>query len=184
MKKLSNILLAAIASLLLTSCFEDTEWEKYEDWRNEQDEWLKSELAKRDESGASYYEAYTASFDKNAVIYMHFHNDREATKGNLMPLYTSTVDVKYHGRLYNDVAFDSSYLSTSPADSVTRFQTSGVITGWVVALLNMHVGDSATVIIPWNVGYGESGSGSAILPYSHLVFDMKLTDIYKYEAKP
>ncbi|MGN0228746.1 MAG: FKBP-type peptidyl-prolyl cis-trans isomerase [Muribaculaceae bacterium] len=183
MKKFSNLLLIAFASLLLASCLDETQWEKYEEWRADQDEWLKTQLARTDAQGDKYFETISASFDKNAVIYIHYHNDREATKNNLVPLYTSVVDVKYHGRLYNDVAFDSSYLSTSPADSVLRFSQSGLITGWVIALQNMHVGDSVTVIIPWNVGYGENGT-SSIKPYSHLIFDMKLHDIYKYEAKP
>ena len=163
MKKFSNILLIALASLLLVSCLEDTDWKKYEEWRTDQDEWLKSQLARTDANGDKYF---------------------EATKNNLVPLYTSVVDVKYHGRLYNDVPFDSSYLSTSPADSVLRFSQSGLITGWVIALENMHVGDSITVIVPWNVGYGEGSKGDVIKPYSHLIFDMKLKDIYKYEAKP
>ena len=184
MKKFSNILLIALASLLLVSCLEDTDWKKYEEWRNDQDEWLKSQLARTDANGDKYFETVAASFDKNAVVYIHYHNDREATKNNLVPLYTSVVDVKYHGRLYNDVPFDSSYLSTSPADSVLRFSQSGLITGWVIALENMHVGDSITVIVPWNVGYGEGSKGDVIKPYSHLIFDMKLKDIYKYEAKP
>ena len=92
--------------------------------------------------------------------------------------------MKYIGRLYNDVPFDSSYLQTaSYGDSLFRTQPSSVIQGWTIALLDMRVGDSARVVIPYNLGYGSSGSG-VIPPYSTLVFDMKLVDIPFFEVRP
>lgn len=178
MKKLLSLAVIAATAASLTSCFQESDYEKYAEWREEQDEWLQTQLAKTDDSGEKYYETYVAPYDNNSIVYMHFHNDRELTKNNLVPLYTSTVDVKYHGRLYDDEAFDSSYLNT---DSLYRTTLGSVIEGWAVALLNMHVGDSVTVITPWNVAYGSSGN-STISPYSHLVFDIKLKDIYKYET--
>lgn len=44
----------------------------------------------------------------------------------------------------------------------------------------MRVGDSAQVVIPYLEGYGVSGSGS-ILPFTTLVFNIKLVDIPAYE---
>ena len=58
-----------------------------------------------------------------------------------------------------------------------------MIEGWKIALVNMRVGDSVRVVIPYKLGYGASGSG-AIPPYSTLVFDMKLVDIPYYEVRP
>ena len=162
-----------------TSCFEDTNWEKYQQWREVQQEWLNQELKKTNSDGTPFYEPVVANFDKNMIVYMHYYGDREANIDKLVPLYTSQVSVKYHGRYYNDEPFDSSYLST---DSVTNFAVNGVITGWSVALMNMHVGDSVKVIIPYNAAYGEGGYKD-IPPYSTLVFEMMLKDITKYEAK-
>ena len=105
------------------------------------------------------------------------------TKDNLKPLLTSTVDVKYIGRLYNDVAFDSSFLRTTPADSVFRTKLTGVIEGWQIALMNMHIGDSCEIVIPSDQAYGSSGSGS-IYPYSALKFHVKLVGIPGYYVKP
>lgn len=187
MKKFAYIVIALLSASFMTSCFEETTWEKYKDWRDVQNDWLKEELAKTDENGKPYYETVSDNFDKNAIVYMHFYNDRNATKDNLTPLYTSTIDAKYHGSFYNGTPFDSSYLSVSPADSVIRFGVSDVVSGWSIALMNMHVGDSVRVIVPYNVGYGESGrsssSGTTIPPYTLMVFQIKLTDIPKYDIK-
>ena len=179
MNKIAYFLLALILLPLTTSCFEDTNWEKYKEWRDVQDEWLNQELKKTNADGTPFYEPVVASFDKNMIVYMHYYGDRDANRDNLVPLYTSTVSVKYHGRYYNDEPFDSSYSRT---DSIANFTVNGVITGWSVALLNMHVGDSVKVIIPYNAAYGESGY-QTIPPYATLIFQMKLKDIVKYEAK-
>ncbi|MDE6248106.1 MAG: FKBP-type peptidyl-prolyl cis-trans isomerase, partial [Paramuribaculum sp.] len=84
------------------------------------------------------------------------------------------------GHLCNDLAFDSSYLLV---DSVAHFQVNGVIEGWQIALNDMHVGDSAEVIIPFLQAYGSEGSGT-IPPYSYLRFNMRLDDITNYETRP
>ncbi|MBR5728363.1 MAG: FKBP-type peptidyl-prolyl cis-trans isomerase, partial [Muribaculaceae bacterium] len=101
-------------------------------------------------------------------------------------LYSSTVDLKYRGMLYDATPFDSSYLSTSPADSIVRLQVgnSGLIEGWSLGLMQMHVGDSCRIVIPYNLGYGSYEQGSVIKPFSMLVFDIKLQDIYAYEVRP
>jgi FKBP-type peptidyl-prolyl cis-trans isomerase FklB len=113
---------------------------------------------------------------------MHWFNDRSKTAGNLQPYYTSTVDVKYIGRLYNDEAFDSSYLLTETyGDSIYRTKVTAVISGWTIALQEMHVGDSVEVIIPYQSAYGLSGSGTAVLPFSNLKFNIKLVDIPYWE---
>ena len=47
----------------------------------------------------------------------------------------------------------------------------------------MHVGDTVQIIIPYDLAYGQSGSGS-IPPYSALRFNMRLMDVPGYEARP
>jgi FKBP-type peptidyl-prolyl cis-trans isomerase FklB len=84
-------------------------------------------------------------------------------------------------KLYNGTAVDSSYHSSS-TDSIYRSQVSDNVEGWMIALTRMHVGDSCTVIVPYPQGYGSSKMSDDLKPYSTLVFDMKLVNIYKYEA--
>ena len=45
----------------------------------------------------------------------------------------------------------------------------------------MYVGDSAEIICPYNMAYGESYVSSLIQPYSALRFNVRLVDVYAYE---
>jgi len=170
-------LVFAFATLtMLGSCLGNNTWDEYKDWREANDEWYTQQKS------SGLYTTVVPSWDASAQVLMRWHNDTMRTQSNLKPLISSTVDVKYRGRLYDDTAFDSSYTNTTPADSIYRVRlNSGVIEGWMIALTHMHVGDSCTVIIPYQQGYGSSTS-SSIQPYSMLIFDIKLVDIYGYKS--
>lgn len=185
MKKFPFIIL--LLSFVLTglmSCVgneSDDYWKKYKKWREANQLWLEEQGTLKNADGTNYYEVLHPVWDERSYVYIHYYNDRELTKDNLSPLYTSTVDVKYIGYLYDGTPFDSSYLSTDPADSILRTKVSGVINGWTIALSDMHVGDSCEVIIPYQYAYGETGY-NLIQPYSALRFKIKLVDIYAYET--
>lgn len=180
----------AAAGMGLTSCLGNGVEDQYKEWNDANQKWFNEQLVLVGEDGKPFYEVVTPTWDPSAKVLIHWFNDRELTKDNLSPLYTSSVDVKYIGRLYNGVPFDSSYLSTSPRDSITRFSigqsgsSNGVIEGWAIALQNMHVGDSCRVVINYQQAYGSYHVNDLLKPFSVLQFDMKLDDIHTYEAKP
>lgn len=182
MKSLTYIIFAAIISVALFTgaCESNNTWELYEEWRLTNDDFYNDQTALKDADGSLFYKQLTPSWYPSSGVLIHYFNDRSKTEGNLSPLVTSTVDVKYIGRLYNDEPFDSSYANTANGDSIFRFQPSQTITGWQIALSDMRVGDSARVVIPYGQGYEAQTTGS-IPPYSTLVFDIKLVDIYRYE---
>lgn len=180
MKKLLYILPLLVALVAtISSCDDDNTWDEYKDWREANDAWLIQQGSVLDENGNAFYTRIVPAWNKGAYVYIHYFNDRTLTEGNLSPMYTSTVSVKYIGRLYDDQPFDSSYLAT---DSLFNTTLGSVITGWGIALETMRVGDSARVVIPYEQGYGASETGS-IPPYSALQFDIKLVDIPLYEIK-
>lgn len=200
MKKLPFFLLFIFAAFLIPSCSLDPEedpWAYYEDWRLQNEAWLQAANDSLGPDGEPYYERIEPGYNTGAYILMHFFNDRAATEGNLKPLYTSTVDVKYYGRLMNGEPFDSSYnLTYSFGDSIFRFAIDGsyanpeaddptseisVIDGWKIAVMNMHVSDSCEVIIPYQLAYGMTGRDTTIVPYTNLKFNIKLVDIPAYE---
>lgn len=181
MKKSLFILPALIAIIAgLAACNNDSTWNDYSEWRQANEKWLAQQGTLLDENGELFYTRVVPQWNKSAYVYIHYFNDRSLTEGNLSPLYTSTISVKYKGRLYNDEPFDSSYLNT---DSLFTSNLTGLISGWAIALEKMRVGDSARVIVPYQQGYGTTSTGS-IPPYSALQFDIKLVDIPYYELKP
>lgn len=157
--------------------------EAYENWLDLNLEWLGKQAELKDSSGKPVYTRVVPGWNSNAYVLMRWFNDTTLTAGNLRPLYTSTVDCKYIGRLYNDQPFDSSYRNITPADSIFRTRLTDVIPGWTIAFERMHVGDSVEVIVPFAQGYGTQWSGN-IPPYSVLRFNIKLVDVYAEYFKP
>jgi FKBP-type peptidyl-prolyl cis-trans isomerase FklB len=90
-----------------------------------------------------------------------------------IPTANSTVRVHYVGTLIDGSEFDSSIKRGEPA----QFPVSGVISGWTEALQLMPVGSKFRLYLPENLGYGASGAGDVIKPYSTLIFDVELLEI-------
>jgi FKBP-type peptidyl-prolyl cis-trans isomerase len=58
-----------------------------------------------------------------------------------------------------------------------------MIPGWVEGIQLMNVGSEYELYIPSELGYGENAVGQFIKPNSVLVFNVKLVDVKKAEAK-
>ncbi len=182
----SIILSGALFAAALTACNGDDDsnvWDQYADWRELNVKWIEEQAALTDPAGKPIYTKVVPRWNRNAYVLMRWFNDTTKTSGNFVPLYTSTVDVKYYGELYNKLPFDSSYTSVTPGDSLFRCTPSGVIKGWAIALERMHVGDSVEVLVPYEQGYGSSSSGK-IQPYSALNFKIKLVNVAGEYIRP
>jgi peptidylprolyl isomerase len=90
------------------------------------------------------------------------------------------VSVDYVGKFTNDTVFDSSYPRHQPFTFKIGFKQA--IDGWDEALQLMHMGDSARLVVPPNLGYGDKQVGM-IPPNSTLVFIIKVANV-KPGAKP
>ncbi len=90
------------------------------------------------------------------------------------PTNGQQVAVHYTGKLLDGSVFDSS-IGKLPFTFPLGYGY--VIAGWDEGIALMKKGGKATLIIPSSLGYGSSGSGSTIPPYSNLVFDVELVDI-------
>lgn len=90
------------------------------------------------------------------------------TTSEVSPKSDDTVVVDYTLRLLDGSVIDQG--------TGVEFPLTSLIPGFVDAVVNMHVGDSATVYIHPNKGYGESGS-STIEPNKLLIFDITLNSI-------
>lgn len=184
MRKLFAILVAGvIIAVTLGSCGGNDTWEEYEEWRATNNQWYTQQMNRTNADGSPYYTPVQPDWYPQSGVLIHYFNDRSETAGNLQPMITSHVKVKYHGRLYDDTCFDS---TSTGSDSTRTFLLSGLVTGWQLALTQMHVGDTCEVIIPYTLGYGYQGSTNSagayvIPPYSALRFNIRLVDIPAYE---
>ncbi|MCF6366956.1 MAG: FKBP-type peptidyl-prolyl cis-trans isomerase [Bacteroidales bacterium] len=90
------------------------------------------------------------------------------------PTVSDKVKVHYEGTLIDGTKFDSSYDRGEPAE----FGVTQVIKGWTEALQLMKEGSIYELYIPYQLAYGERGSGS-IKPFSTLIFKVELISIIK-----
>ena len=85
-----------------------------------------------------------------------------------------TVVVHYSGWLEDGTLFDSSVQRGTPFEFVLG--QGGVIAGWDEGVATMQVGGKRQLIIPSDLGYGDSGSGP-IPPGATLIFDVELLEV-------
>jgi FKBP-type peptidyl-prolyl cis-trans isomerases 1 len=111
----------------------------------------------------------TAQPTASGLIYIQ----NEKGQGEL-PRQGSRVKVHYSGKFLDGTVFDSSFDRGEPI--VFELGKGSVIKGWEEGIAMMHKGEKGTLIIPFDLAYGETKRGS-IPPYSSLIFDVELIDI-------
>ena len=89
------------------------------------------------------------------------------------PKATDSVKCHYEGFLIDGTLFDSSVQRGEPA----TFGLQQVIAGWTEGLQLMQEGAKYRFFIPYMLGYGESGAGQSIPPFSALIFDVELIEV-------
>lgn len=100
-------------------------------------------------------------------IETHTGTGAQATAGDI-------VVVHYIGTFLDGEKFDSSYDRGEPFEFTLG--AGQVIKGWDEGISYMKEGGKATLIMPSNLAYGTTGSGS-IQPYTSLIFEVELLDV-------
>lgn len=157
MKKIL-ILLAAVA-LLLTGCKESN----WMDWKTQNEIWLKN-----NQSNPLMYKDIPVITTESGLQYQII------TTGNTTdakPHGSSTVYLDYKGWLINGYKFDS--------NNYTMLNLSQTVAGFTEGVKKLFPGGDIVVYIPWDLAYGEDGSGAEgttgfIPPYSTLIFEIHL----------
>lgn len=90
------------------------------------------------------------------------------------------VAVHYAGKLVDGTEFDSSFKRNQPIE--IPIGVGQVIRGWDEGILLLKEGESATLLIPSELGYGARGAGGVIPPNAWLVFDVELVTVHENSA--
>lgn len=177
---------------LFSSCSEseDEEDNEYANWEQRNDEYLSDVVAKCQANGdgkwlrlKSCYKDAETEGSRGDYVYVHIEEQGEQDGDS--PLATDSVRVSYQGRLIPSKTYSEGYpfdgtvygTYSSNTNSTAKFLTSAVIEGWTTALLHMRRGDHWRLYIPYQLGYGTSGTSSGTIPgYSTLIFDVTLVD--------
>lgn len=88
------------------------------------------------------------------------------------PSTNSLVSVFYKGKLISGKVFDDNTRQGYP----DAFRLRDLITGWQIALTQMHVGDKWRIYLPAEMGYGSRGT-HGIPGHSVLIFEIELVSI-------
>lgn len=89
------------------------------------------------------------------------------------------VTVHYTGWLYDNGAKGKKFDSSVDRGTPFKFTLGAgkVIKGWEEGVAGMKVTGKRTLIIPPDLGYGESGAGGAIPPGATLIFEVELLGV-------
>jgi|LSQX01.2.fsa_nt_gb FKBP-type peptidyl-prolyl cis-trans isomerase FklB len=89
------------------------------------------------------------------------------------PTENNIVAINYTGYKIDGSIFDSS----EQRGEAAVFPVNSVIPGFMEAVLLMPVGSKFRVYVPSNLGYGATGAGDLIEPFSTIIFDIELLAI-------
>ena len=85
------------------------------------------------------------------------------------PSYTDKVKVHYRGAFTSGTVFDSE-MESAPVELVLA----GTIPCWIEALQKMKIGETARLVCPPSLAYGDLGRAPTLPGHATLVFDIEL----------
>lgn len=173
------LIITIISTAFLSGCGEEDNYQtRMENERKERSHYLR-------ENGIT-----TKHLLDDGVYYIELFTPANTAEAKKVEVGDDVV-VYYTGYLLNGMVFDSNVLSGKFEPLTVRIQnrlsgqiikqgvaSGNVISGWPPALLQMHEGTRARIVVPSNRAYGMYGS-NGIPGYSSLVFELEVEEIRK-----
>ena len=187
---IKHYLFIGITLFAFVACSErDDTPEEYPDWKNKNEKYFEAAFLAHDYDFAlekfSLAESVTAAHTDYVLV-----DVIEEGEGGPTPFLTDSVLVHYVGYLLPSTTyttgyeFDKSYIEPFDKDTAVPagMTVRSTCLGFATALQKMHRGDYWRVIIPYQLGYGVSGSSDGKIPgYSTLIFEIRLADFWTKE---
>lgn len=192
-----------LIGMTLVSCSETKTESRFANWKERNEAFIDSIASvyqaeqKLDESARTLFRYED---QRNMGNYIYYKVRESGDQESDQPYITSQVSVFYRGMLIDEariatlkepywittlyknlIIFDGNFTEADPRPNIDKprtYEVSGLISGWIEILQHMHKGDRWEVYIPHQSAYGSSPSG-VVRPYSTLIFDLTLEDIFK-----
>lgn len=103
------------------------------------------------------------------------------TTNGVAPKAGDEVAVHYAGKLADGSEFDSSFKRGEPIEFPVGLGR--VIRGWDEGIMLLKEGETATFVIPSELGYGAQGAAGVIPGNAWLVFDVELVEVNSTASK-
>lgn len=121
----------------------------------------------------------------NGIYFKKTHSEKNATKIES----GDKVKINYAGRLTNGKLFDTSIQDTATANNLSQpgrkyepieFNVGRgmMIRGFEEAVKMLRAGESARILLPSKMAYGDRGAGD-IMPCTPIIFDIQVVDVQK-----
>ena len=178
MKKIAICLMAITVSCCITSCGDDKE--------DHLNQWMMANVNAFNAIKVNpEYRELLSPGNEGSIYYKVL----QAGNGTDSIKYTSIVTCYYKGWLIADYpfyniqtgyVFDQRLFDDGPP---LQFALNSLVNGWKTALQHMTKGDKWEIWIPYQLGYGRTGSydsytGALKIPgYSTLVFEMEIVNV-------
>ena len=187
--------LMMLALLGLTSCDESSEAGEFDNWQQRNTQFIDSiaNVARANVDGDWKIILNAAVADTLNVQpnyeYVYCQVIKEGS-GLVHPISTDSVFLNYSGRLIPSATYPDGYLFDSsykgeldPSFNVPAgLPLAGTVDGFYTAVQKMVAGDVWKVYIPYQLGYGVTGT-TGIPAYSALVFDINLVSFHRAKNK-
>merc|ERR1712066_413777 len=116
-----------------------------------------------------------ASAEKSKVTKLQIGVKKRVENCEMKSRKGDTLHMHYTGTLQDGTEFDSSIPRGEPLSFTLG--SGQVIKGWDQGLLAMCAGEKRKLVIPPDLGYGDSGAGDKIPGGSVLIFEVELIKI-------
>ena len=161
--------------LLISSCSSNDDTSYYKEWKS-----LNESYFTNMKDSAGYVLSSIPASSGGGSFYYKIITRSDSTSAS--PLYNDIVTVNYRGKIIDGTVFDQTFSGINPpVDSTATprsFYLKGLISGWIVNLMQMKVGERRKIILPQELAYDPYSSG-LILPYSTTAWDVQLVAVRK-----